>query len=179
MAATSRATSLFDNGYNENGPDGQPFTFAGIDFWFWGIGREGISVDGSYDNTIVGNVFAGNSAGGLFLYKNCGEYPDRPAYFERRVPVGRTTSSRATCSSAASTGCGSGHGWARTRCPMDCTDPAYIDEPLRRVVLDRANDNVVRDNHVLRRHLRRSGSRTTATSSRPTPSRATVPTTTP
>ena len=38
------------------------------------------------DNTIRGNVFHGNSAGGLFLYKNCGEYPDRPAYFERRFP---------------------------------------------------------------------------------------------
>src|SRR5690606_3068172 len=66
---------LFRNGYRENGPHGQAFSFAGLDLWFWGIGREGISVDGSYENTIVGNTFAENSAGGIFLYKNCGEYP--------------------------------------------------------------------------------------------------------
>ena len=51
---------------------------AALDLWFWGVGREGISVDGSYDNTIVGNIFTGNSAGGVFLYKNCGEYPEQP-----------------------------------------------------------------------------------------------------
>ncbi len=69
---------IVDNGYIENGP-GRPatFTFGGIDLWFWGIGREGLSIDGSYENTIVGNIFTGNSAGGIFLYKNCGEYPDR------------------------------------------------------------------------------------------------------
>ena len=33
--------------------------------------------------------------------------------------------------------------------PMDCTDPAYVDEPLRRVVLDRATDNVVRGNRFV------------------------------
>ena len=32
---------------------------------------------------------------------------------------------------------------------MDCTDPAYIDEPRRRVVLDRANDNTVRGNRFV------------------------------
>jgi hypothetical protein len=30
--------------------------------------------------------------------------------------------------------------------PMECTDPAYVSEPLRRVVLDYAADNVVRSN---------------------------------
>ena len=33
--------------------------------------------------------------------------------------------------------------------PMDCTDPAYVDEPVRRVVLDRANDNTVRANRFV------------------------------
>ena len=52
--------------------------------WFWGVGREGLAVDGSYENVITGNAFFGNSNGGLFLYKNCGEYPDSGRYFERR-----------------------------------------------------------------------------------------------
>ena len=30
--------------------------------------------------------------------------------------------------------------------PMDCTDPAYVDEPARRVVLDRAADKYFRSN---------------------------------
>jgi len=137
---------LVDNGFNENGPDGQPFTFAGIDFWFWGIGREGISVDGSYDNTITGNVFTGNSAGGLFLYKNCGEYPERPVYFERRYPSEHNLIENNVFLGGVN-GVWVGSRMGENTLPMNCTDPAYIDEPGRRVVLDRANDNVVRNNH--------------------------------
>ena len=79
------------NGFIENGAGGKAFSFLGADFWFWGVGREGISVDGSYENTIRSNVFSGNSAGGIFLYKNCGEYPDRnpDRWFERRDPADR------------------------------------------------------------------------------------------
>ncbi|HEY8543953.1 MAG TPA: right-handed parallel beta-helix repeat-containing protein, partial [Acidimicrobiales bacterium] len=136
---------IVDNGYRENGPRWQPFSFAGIDLYFWGVGREGISVDGSYENAIVGNAFTGNSAGGIFLYKNCGEYPDRPAYFERRYPSEHNLIE-------GNVFVGGTHGiWVGSRMgentlPMDCTDPAYIDEPLRRVVLDRANDNTIRGN---------------------------------
>lgn len=35
--------------------------------------REGISVDSSAYNKIIDNYFEGNAAGGIFLYKNCGE----------------------------------------------------------------------------------------------------------
>jgi parallel beta-helix repeat protein len=136
---------IVDNGFRENGPGGQPFTFAGVALWFWGVGREGISVDGSYENTIVGNAFEGNSAGGILLYKNCGEYPDRPAYFERRYPSEHNLIE-------GNVFVGGTHGvWVGSRMgentlPMDCTDEAYVDEPLRRVVLDRANDNTIRGN---------------------------------
>ena len=136
---------LFRNGYRENGPGGQPFSFAGFDFWFWGIGREGISVDGSYENTIVGNTFAQNSAGGIFLYKNCGEYPDRPAYFERRYPSDDNLIEGNTFLGGTN-GVWIGSRMGENTLPMDCTDPAYIDEPLRRVVHDFASDNVVRAN---------------------------------
>jgi parallel beta-helix repeat protein len=142
------SNSLVDNGFNENGPDGQPFTFNGVDLWFWGIGREGISVDGSYDNTIKNNAFVGNSAGGLFLYKNCGEYPDRPAYFERRYPS-ENNLIEGNVFVGGVNGVWVGSRMGENTLPMECTDPAYIDEPLRRVVLDRANDNIVRGNHFV------------------------------
>jgi parallel beta-helix repeat protein len=137
--------SLIDNGFRENGPGGQPFTFNGIDLWFWGIGREGISIDGSYDNTVSGNVFQGNSAGGVFLYKNCGEYPDRPAYFERRYPSEHNLI-EGNVFIGGTNGVWVGSRMGENTLPMECTDEAYIDEPLRRVVLDRANDNIVRGN---------------------------------
>ncbi|MCW2457476.1 UNVERIFIED_ORG: parallel beta-helix repeat protein [Rahnella aquatilis] len=35
--------------------------------------REGIAVDSSANNLIIGNKFIRNAAGGVFLYKNCGE----------------------------------------------------------------------------------------------------------
>ena len=80
------SNSIRDNGFRENGPGGSIFTFAGARFRFWGIGREGISIDGSRRNLVAGNSFEGNSAGGIFLYTNCGEYvnsrPER--WFQRR-----------------------------------------------------------------------------------------------
>lgn len=35
--------------------------------------REGVAVDSSANNLVVGNIIDGNGAGGVFLYKNCGE----------------------------------------------------------------------------------------------------------
>jgi parallel beta-helix repeat protein len=136
------------NGYRENGPGGQAFSFEGVDLWFWGIGREGLSVDGSYGNTIRDNAFLENSAGGIFLYKNCGEYPDRPAYFERRYPSEDNLIEGNTFLGGTN-GVWVGSRMGENTLPMDCTDPAYIDEPLRRVVLDRAADNTVRSNRFV------------------------------
>ncbi|MBX3286512.1 MAG: right-handed parallel beta-helix repeat-containing protein [Actinobacteria bacterium] len=139
---------IIDNGFRENGPGGQAFTFSGFRFWFWGVGREGISVDGSHDNLIVGNRFKGNANGGVFLYKNCGEYPDSGRYFERRDHATRNRI-------VANTFVGERNGvWVGSRMgentlPMDCTDPAYATGPLLRVVLDRAEANVVRANLFL------------------------------
>jgi parallel beta-helix repeat protein len=137
--------TLVGNGFRENGPGGQLVHFAGIDFWFWGVGREGISVDGSFENTIVNNLFLGNSAGGIFLYKNCGEFPDSDRYFERRTPSDRNVI-QSNLFLGGRNGVWIGSRMAENTLPMACTDPAYIDEFLRRVVLDRAEDNVVRAN---------------------------------
>lgn len=137
--------SLVDNGFRENGPSGQAFRSSGIDLWFWGVGREGIAIDGSYENTVSDNAFLGNSAGGIFLYKNCGEYPQSPRYFERRDPADRNLI-EANVFLGGRNGVWVGSRMAENTYPMDCTDPAYVSEPLRRVVLDYAADNVVRGN---------------------------------
>lgn len=36
--------------------------------------REGLAIDSSAHNVIEGNIFEGNVAGGVFIYKNCGEH---------------------------------------------------------------------------------------------------------
>jgi parallel beta-helix repeat protein len=139
---------IMDNGFRENGPGGQPFSFQGVALWFWGVGREGISVDGSYENTIVGNAFMGNSAGGVFLYKNCGEYPDRPQSFEHRYPSEHNLI-EGNVFMGGTNGVWIGSRMGENTLPMDCTDPAYVEEKFRRVVLDRANDNTVRGNRFV------------------------------
>jgi parallel beta-helix repeat protein len=48
--------------------------------------REGIAIDSSADNLIEGNTIAGNKAGGIFLYRNCGERPNDPNSFLRLQP---------------------------------------------------------------------------------------------
>lgn len=40
------------------------------------VNREGLAIDSSAHNKVIGNVFKSNNAGGIFLYKNCGENID-------------------------------------------------------------------------------------------------------
>ena len=141
---------LDQNGFIENGAGGKLFSFSGIDFWYWGPGREGISVDGSYENTIAGNVFTGNSAGGLFLYKNCGEYPDRNPgrWFERRDPsIHNLIEGNVFVGGRNGVWVGSRMG--ENVLPMECSDPKYVDTALKEMVLDKASDNTVRGNHFI------------------------------
>ena len=136
---------LINNGFRENGPNGQATRLNGINLWFWGVGREGIAIDGSYENTIRDNTFVGNSAGGLFLYKNCGEYPGSPRYFERRFPSNNNMIEQNRFMQGRN-GIWIGSRMGENTLPMECTDNAYIAEPLRRVVLDYAANNTVRAN---------------------------------
>lgn len=140
-----QGNQVIDNGYRENGPGGQEFNFDGSPWWFWGVGREGISVDGSLENTIRANTFRGNSAGGIFLYKNCGEYPRSGRYFERRTPADRNLI-EGNRFEGERIGVWVGSRMAENTLPMDCTDPAYVQAGYVRIVLDYAADNVVRDN---------------------------------
>ncbi len=139
---------LLDNGFRENGPGGSIYTLGGIDFVYYGTGREGLAVDGSSDNVVTGNYFHGNSAGGIFLYTNCGEYPSRPAYFERRYPADRNVIER-NIFDGGWTGVWVGSRMAENVYPMECTNPAYHEAPLTSYTLDRADDNTVRANVFL------------------------------
>jgi parallel beta-helix repeat protein len=135
--------TIVNNGYRENGPSGQLFQFAGIDFWFWGTGREGIAIDGSRFNVVRNNFFSGNSAGGIFLYKNCGEFvtqrPDR--WFDRRYGAHGNLIEGNTFV-GEDNGVWVGSRMAENTLPMECSDPEY----LPGIRLDYAKDNVVRDN---------------------------------
>ena len=145
--STVEGNQIVDNGFRENGPGGQTFDLAGTTVWFWGVGREGVSVDGSYENTIRANTFRGNSAGGVFLYKNCGEYPDRNPgrWFERRDHADRNLIEANTFEGGRN-GVWVGSRMGENTLPMECSDPAYVERPALRVVRDFAADNVIRSN---------------------------------
>ena len=138
---------LYSNGYIENGPNGKAIDFNGAALWFWGVGREGISIDGSYSNTVRDNTFAENSAGGIFLYKNCGEYPDsNPGrYFERRDPSDDNLIED-NLFLGGRNGVWVGSRMGENTYPMECSDPAYIEEGVTRIVLDYAKNNTIRNN---------------------------------
>ena len=93
-------------------------------FRFWGIGREGISIDGSRRNLVAGNSFEGNSAGGIFLYTNCGEYvnsrPER--WFERRYGADDNVIV-ANRFEGGVNGVWVGSRMGESTLPMECSDP--------------------------------------------------------
>ena len=138
------------NGFVENGPGGNTTNFAGLVVRHWGPGREGIAVDGSSDNIIRHNWFAGNSAGGVFLYTNCGEnvHTDPANWLEHRFGAEHNLI-------ADNVIAGSGTGvWVASRMgenvfPMDCSDAPYVSGPLQSITLDRAPYNTVRGNTIV------------------------------
>ncbi len=133
--------SILQNGFRENGPGGSVFTFNGVRFRFWGIGREGISIDGSRRNLVFGNRFEGNSAGGIFLYTNCGEYvnsrPER--WFERRYGA-EDNVLLANRFKGGVNGVWVGSRMGESTLPMECSDRPY---GTRSVTLDRAARNTL------------------------------------
>jgi parallel beta-helix repeat protein len=135
---------LHDNGFIENGPGGQLFEVGGHTWRFWGTGREGLSIDGSYDNLVWGNHFAGNSAGGIFLYTNCSEFvnqkPER--FFQRRTKAERNLIENNTFEGGLN-GIWVGSRMSENTYPMDCANPAYIESGITRITLDYANDNTI------------------------------------
>lgn len=139
---------IHDNGFRENGPGGQLIDLFGLQLRWWGIGREGLAIDGSYENTVTGNSFEGNSHGGVLLYTNCGEFPDSGRWFDRRWPSDRNVIDDNTFAGGLN-GVWVGQRMAENTFPMECTKPAYDESPLRSVTLDFAADNTVSNNHFV------------------------------
>ncbi len=133
------------NGYKEVKPEGQAFIINGIEFRYQSTGREGIAVDGSRNNIIRRNWIAGNSAGGIFLYKNCGEFATtQPAQHWDRWYGADDNLIENNVITTGPTGIWVGSRMAENTFPMDCSDPTYVTNPS--VALDEAANNVIRGN---------------------------------
>jgi hypothetical protein len=141
---------LTANGFVENGPGGTNTTFGGLDVRFWGPGREAIAIDGASNNVIARNWIAGNSAGGVFVYTNCGEnvHTDPANWLDHRYGAEHNVI-------ASNLVVGGGTGvWIGSRMGenvyvMDCSDVPYVSGPLQAITLDRARYNTARDNVVV------------------------------
>ena len=142
---TIEGNALGHNGLTEHGAEGSTFDVGGTTVWYWGTGREALSIDGSTDNVVRANTFARNSFGAVFLYENCGEFQAKPTWFERRVPATRNLIEDNDISQELN-GVWVGSRMGENTLPMDCSDPAYVDEPGKEVSLDHAPDNTIRAN---------------------------------
>lgn len=142
--------TLRHNGYGENGAAGQLIAIGGHRFRFWGTGREGLAIDGSRRNVVRHNRFAGNSAGSIFLYTNCGEYVHRrpDSWFPRRYGADRNVI-EGNAFIGGMNGVWVGSRMSENTSPMDCSDPPYLAEGVNRIVLDRAAGNTVRHNRFV------------------------------
>jgi hypothetical protein len=142
---------LVHNGYRENGdtPEGTVASVAGATFRFWGPGREGIAVDGSRDNVISGNWIVGNSAGGVFLYTNCGEYvhTDPADWVEHRFGA-EDNHIVGNLITGGETGVWVGSRMGENVFPMDCSDVPYVSGPALAITLDRAPGTEIRSNLI-------------------------------
>jgi len=135
---------IINNGFGENGPYWQQFEVSGEqNLWYFGTGREGLSIDGARFSTIRNNRFSGNSYGAIFLYKNCGEFvtlrPER--WWHRRYGADGNLIENNTITG------GTNGIWVAARMaenigPMECSDPQY--QPG--YALDYADDNIIRNN---------------------------------
>ena len=138
---------IHGNGFVASGPEGTDSVFDGVAVRSWGPGREGLSLDGSRFDRIVGNRFWDNSAGSIFLYKNCGEnyIDDAASWLPRRYGSDGNLIERNSFQG------GLNGVWVASRMgentlPMQCSSPAYFEAPLQRVVLDEATDNTIERN---------------------------------
>ena len=142
--------SIHRNGFKDVYGEGVPFPFAGLDFRYHSTGREGIAVDGSRNNVIRRNTIGMNANGGVLLYKNCGEFATtEPGQWWHRPYGADGNLIEDNTFYADRYGVWVGSRMAENQVFMDCSDPAYVDEPLTRFHVDDADDTTVRNNEFL------------------------------
>lgn len=138
---------IHDNGYKDAQPEGSTRDLLGMTYRYWQTGREGIAIDGSRNNVILSNTVEANSAGGIFLYKNCGEfYTEKPSEWWTRPYGADGNLIEGNTIRDAFNGVWVGSRMAESQYFMDCSDPAYINEFVHRVHLDYAAANTVKNN---------------------------------
>ncbi len=139
---------IHDNGYGDVDPvNGVPFEIGGIEFRYLSTGREGLAIDGSRDNYVARNLFARNSNGAIFLYKNCGEYAtERPQqWWPRRYGADRNRIRRNTIVDEPN-GVWVGSRMSENQLFLDCSDSSYLTNDLQRVHEDFAKHNRIQGN---------------------------------
>jgi parallel beta-helix repeat protein len=142
--------ALVHNGYQENGDEGQLTDFNGVQFRSWGPGREGIAIDGSRDNLVARNWIVDSSAGGVFLYTNCGEYVhQQPASWVEHRYGAEGNHVEDNIISGGENGVWVGSRMAENVFPMDCSDVPYVSGPIQAITLDRAANNTIRRNTIM------------------------------
>ena len=154
LEAGSRDSTLSGNSISHNGfatvkPEGTPENIGGTTVLTRQTGREGIAIDGSSGNHIVGNNLGANAAGGIFLYKNCGEYATQKpeSWWQRRYGADDNLIEDNVIL-AGPTGIWVGSRMAENQYFMDCSDPAYLSGALTAVHLDHAEGNSIRNNRI-------------------------------
>lgn len=145
---TVEKSYIHGNGFSaETDPAGVPFDLNGQTFMYQGTGREGIAIDGSRDNVIRGNAIVGNSAGGIFLYKNCGEFAtQKPNGHWVRYYGADGNLIQQNLIVAEHNGVWAGSRMAENQIFMDCSDPAYVKNSLTAYHRDYAKANTIRQN---------------------------------
>ena len=144
------SSRIHRNGFKDVVPEGEPIVVNGTELRYESTGREGVAVDGARNTVIRDNWIAGNSYGGIFFYKNCGEdattNPD--GHWVRHYGATGNLVERNFISSEKN-GVWVGSRAAENQSFMDCSDTPYIDAPARQVFLDPASGNTIRDNSFL------------------------------
>jgi parallel beta-helix repeat protein len=148
--STVQNSFIHGNGFAGTTPPGQTMTVGGTTFTYLTTGREGIAVDGSSDNVIRNNAIGRNSYGGIFLYKNCGEYatqkPDQ--WWPRRTgSSGNLIEGNAIYDEQ--NGVWIGSRMAENTYFLDCSDPTYIGSGVTAIRLDSAPSNTVSSNRFI------------------------------
>lgn len=136
---------IHSNGYKDVRPEGVPFTLNGVEYRYASTGREGIAVDGSRNNVIRRNRIAGNASGGIYLYKNCGEYANDPGHWVRRYGA-HGNLIEGNVIRHERNGVWIASRMAENQVFMECSDQPMLSAPFKRVYADPARGNVVRGN---------------------------------
>lgn len=140
-------SEIHHNGYGDVTPEGVPIVFNGVEFRYRSTGKQGISIDGARDSIVRNNSIHNNSAGGIFFFKNCGEDVNtNPGGWWHRPYGSSGNLIENNRIGSEKNGVWIAFRMAENQEFMDCSDTPYITEPLRRVYLDPAPGNVVRNN---------------------------------